>query len=641
MAKARKKSRASKQRFQPAKGLVSNGSNNSAAADLKIVNEKIKPVLDNLVSQDITEKSMALSTLNVLIEDPKMRFLLLKEKLVKIVLEKCFSDGEVQDEALIEGGDQFEGEVFGLLRNLCLEEGYDVCIFCWRQNILKYIRRALEKSQNAFEKGMKSNDLFEYVENVVGLISVLAGSCEEVFNELTKSLSPGFGAFLIGVLNVDNVSASLITAVCDAAYVLSEDNPVFIDSIKENYSVEKLLESESVPLAAKVYVNGYKLNTLDLQSADKDEVLITIQESILNIIQHIDISQALKNTEPLVNKEASMAEVNQHFQISIKARSQIEAVQVSIEIIAALSELITVDPSTYQSPELAEAEAEDDEMVDEDDDEELYIRKAIEEHPDQIDTSVLDTPEELTPVLITLLEKTLPALQHLITFSAFQSRALTALNNLSWTFQAHVAHNAQWQSAAESLWINLLSTLPKLSEIEIIVSCTGTLWALATTFDGRVPISSDEITAIIARVTAAPSHFPKDESVELMSKSVGLLAQIGKAGQATAQIADFFVSSLSSVVSGQSGATSAILTPVTTIDLLYAIFDLFSDRTFEYDEELYVKTGLNDKLKSMIQPLRKYFRKIDKVKEARLRERGDEAVVNLGRFIEYKRNERR
>ena len=143
MGKTKKRSKASKARFSGQNYTQGAAATPDSANDIKIINEKVRPALEKLVSSDITDKTMAISTIGTMIEDPKQRALLLKEKLLKTLIDTSIKDENVQ----------FVSEVLGLLRNISIEEGYDVCIFLWRQNIIEYMKKGLEIVQEAFASG--------------------------------------------------------------------------------------------------------------------------------------------------------------------------------------------------------------------------------------------------------------------------------------------------------------------------------------------------------------------------------------------------------------------------------------------------------------------------------------------------------
>lgn len=681
MGKAKKKSRNSKAR--------SNGPDYKAShandQDEKLRTQKILPVMQNLVASDMTDRSMAISAINVMCEDPKLRTLLLKEKLLKVVLENSIKDSS----------EEIVSEAYGLLRNLCIEEGYDVAVFLWRQDILTLIENDLNKSTKAFEAiaSGKSDDakftkqqvttVFEFTENILGLISSLASSSENIFNAVSERLSQGLGKFLTSVIafarsTIESkssiaVTSSLFTAVCEVLYTLSEDNAKFIESVA-GYPFQEILNEFSegktyYPSPSLVYLNGLKYNLLmhELSSkrnnnnddetndtASTNSILTDIQISLANVIKSIDTEKALSDMAPL-SSEASMAEVNAQFQKSIHARSLIESVQVAIEIITALAETVSVDPTNIaeaEEPTEEIIEEEDEAMMIENDDDELYIRKAVQTHDnDAVDTSVFNgesTEDDWEPVLAYLNNTSLPLVSQFLDIPEFQSRAMAALNNISWSIHGKASNHKQWKQSAEELWTKILPRVTandqtKYTEIEVLNSATGVLWAVASTFKGQVPISSEALSVLISQTTSFASLYPAEECAEYCSKAVGLLAQLAKAPgkhDITVAVSQFLFDTLSTAQATSVKDARPIQSPKVVIEIIYAIFEVFGDASYDYDMSVYVQGGLNAKLAAMLSPLRKYFKRVDRIKEPLLRARGDECVLNLARFIDYKKQER-
>lgn len=680
MAKAKKKSRNAGAR---AKGPEYKGAHGNEK-DEKLRVQKIVPAMEKLVSSEMSDRSMAIAAINTMCDDPKLRTLLLKEKLLKVVLEQSIKDSN----------EEIASEAYGLLRNLCIEEGYDVAIFLWRQGILKAIEDALTKSTKAFEavaNGASSDTkftkqqvatVFDFTENVIGLTSALAATNEDIFTGISNKLVPGLGQFLTAVIEFARstvaanssiaVSASLFTAVCEILYALSEDNAPFIDSVSA-YPFDDILSEFAAgkthyPSPSLVYVNGLKYNTLlqqltskpknnDLNDINANSTLLDIQKSLIAVIKSIDIAQARKDSEPIAS-DASMEEVNTQFTKNIQARSLIESVQVAIEILTALAETITIDPAEFAALTAA-AEAshsDDDETMGEgkDDDDEFYIKKHVEKEEDYIDESVFDreednvTDDSMSPVLSFMLDESMPLVAQLLPFGEFQSRAMAALNNMAWTMHTQAPNSAKWRTNAQELWTNILPHVTATDqtaykEIEVLCSAVGVLWAVASTYKGEVPVSVEAVNYLISQTTDLAKVFPVEECTDYCVKTVGLLAQLAKASgrhEVTLNITKFYFDTLATAPSTAVKDTTPLLSPKVIVDVIYAVFEVFGDKSYEYDQTLYVDGGLNGKLATSVIPLRKFFKRIDKTRDPLLRERASECVQNLVRFVEYKKAER-
>lgn len=591
MGKTKKRSKASKARFSGQNYTQGAAATPDSANDIKIINEKVRPALEKLVSSDITDKTMAISTIGTMIEDPKQRALLLKEKLLKTLIDTSIKDENVQ----------FVSEVLGLLRNISIEEGYDVCIFLWRQNIIEYMKKGLEIVQEAFASGNISQAV-EFAENLIGLISALANSTEDIFEQITKDLTPRLGEVLVFVLGkgIEAKQAGLVSVVLETLFVLSEENPVFTDSIAAAGLGE--LSEEGLSPSSIVYLCGLKFN---LNSTD----LLSIEKKLVEVIKATNVAEVVQNSQ------------------TIKSRNLINAVQVAIEIITSIAEKISVDHPVDEAQEQG-----DEEMLDEskeDDDEEFYIQKVKAINNDEVDTSVFDvtqfTDNTMEPVFAFLLIEALPTITSLIPYTQFQSRAMAAINNIAWSMSTKAQESKIWKSHAEELWTNILPLVKSSSEIEVKVSGVGILWAVSTTFDGKVPIEEADLITLVDKAEADDDY---------LVNLVGLLAQLALAGKFVQKITEFFFSIIVSV-NGKSNKYSQKV----VIETLYSIFKVFGDASYPYDQEIYVKGNLNMVLAQHVAPIRKYFKKIDKVKDGFLRTRADESLLNLVRFLDYKRSE--
>jgi hypothetical protein len=96
--------------------------------------KQILPVLKDLQSSDQNTRSAAARAITNLIEDVKTRKLLLREQIVKILLEQTLTDLSLETRA----------DGWGILRNLVLEEERDFCVHLYRQDILTAIEGAVK-----------------------------------------------------------------------------------------------------------------------------------------------------------------------------------------------------------------------------------------------------------------------------------------------------------------------------------------------------------------------------------------------------------------------------------------------------------------------------------------------------------------
>lgn len=87
---------------------------------------KILPIINDLTSPDTKKRTSAAVAIANLIEDPKCRKLLLREQIVRILLDQTITDSALESKSA----------GWGILRNLALEEEVDFCIHLYRQDVL-------------------------------------------------------------------------------------------------------------------------------------------------------------------------------------------------------------------------------------------------------------------------------------------------------------------------------------------------------------------------------------------------------------------------------------------------------------------------------------------------------------------------
>ena len=111
---------------------------------------KIGPLIDKLKSLVLNDKSMAIGVINVLAEDEQMRQELINNDIVLVLMQYCLNDANASEDILIES--------FGLLRNLIIEEGYDIIQFIWDNDIWTIVENNLNKINISFNYLMNHNN---------------------------------------------------------------------------------------------------------------------------------------------------------------------------------------------------------------------------------------------------------------------------------------------------------------------------------------------------------------------------------------------------------------------------------------------------------------------------------------------------
>lgn len=641
MAKAKRRSNARKR--------VENKPQRDSSHDDEIRQKKILPLIEKLSSPEAAERIVGLGAITAMADDSHLRFLLQKEKIVPLVMTKLLKDSS----------EEVVAEAYGLLRNLAVEEGYDVAVYMFRQNILDYVKDILVVIENNYGKLADKAQMLECLENVFGLLAALMSVDDQIFDKIQASFTQ-LPSFLVKVIelcvaNPKVLAGNLLETTLELCFALSESNSSFFVAT-DDFDFSNLVHQKNP--SVRVYACGVLYNKFVESKIHKaikcnDDVL----ESILNVFMNVFSSVDIKSAEAQVNCEipagTPIPKANEITKKALTSRSQINAVQIALELTAAVSETIEVDPAKAHgllASDDHEMEEEEEEEVEDDDDEmddDVYIENSLQFEND-IDFGRDDSSGEgKSAVLELMLGSLLPAVAGERIYSSCTSRSLAALNNILWTLSTHLKlDNATYKKSLENLWKELVPELSQNStDIEALASILGCLWNIAKTFDGAVPLEPvinsitgktyDPVSYLVTeQYRQTRAVFPQDEWVNYSAKAIGFLSVVAmgqKNLEVTKVITEFLVKLLQSV---------SELPPATMSDALNAIFDIYGDKEYFYDEELFVRGKLLDFLVQILPAVRKVTKKVNKKTQGQLREVCDQATINLARFIDYKRKER-
>ncbi|KAI9334749.1 hypothetical protein BDR26DRAFT_920768 [Obelidium mucronatum] len=174
-----------------------------------------------------------------------------------------------------------------------------------------------------------------------------------------------------------------------------------------------------------------------------------------------------------------------------------------------------------------------------------------------------------------------------------------------------------------------------INVVETIEAAVSAIWALARGVDEFKGASKKivltpslaQINNLIATTTTLPSA---TETLQLKCIStLGLLAKSETPPETNATIGPFLLS----VINNDQ-------IPIQVIsEALNAIYDVYADAAFKYDRPVFVQGGFLKVLKSAYPKLKVRVKALDKRRFREVRDRADEAMLNLGAFIRYKEGE--
>ena len=243
---------------------------------------------------------------------------------------------------------------------------------------------------------------------------------------------------------------------------------------------------------------------------------------------------------------------------------------------------------------------------------------------------------------------------------ALQNPALAALNNIAWTVSSidfstgHLASLQQfWSSLAQRIWKEIITPVlaSNTADIELASSITSLAWAVSRSVKGTIKMEPEEHRKFIALYQASKSlngsleHdrsngtkkglLESDDAFQgLGVKAIGVLGSLAinpAPVEINREIGVFLLTILAALPN--TGAADAV-------EAMNRIFDIYADKTYTYDEPVFWGNGFYKHLEEVQPKARKMAKAIDKRMFGELRSRADEAVLNLGRFLKYKKAEK-
>lgn len=262
------------------------------------------------------------------------------------------------------------------------------------------------------------------------------------------------------------------------------------------------------------------------------------------------------------------------------------------------------------------------------------------------------TPLHDTPTLHLFLQKALPQLIRLANYApasdesiAIQSEALAALNNIAWTlscFDFSTPDNAPilkaWAPVANKLWAKVVAPVlaTDTADVGLAAGVTSLAWAVARTLQGATPLVGDEQRKFMSLYKAArgfEEEGNEDPFQALGVKCIGVLGQLAQDPapvEINREVGVFLITTLD----GLPDQTP----PADAVEALNQIMDIYGDENAPCDKAVFWKDGFLKHLEDVLPKAKTMVKGIDKRgTTGELRERADEAVLNLGRFITYKK----
>lgn len=638
MGKLKKSRRNQKGRANPVAKKDGRGASTQEIKDQSTRQNKIVPLIGQLSSSAPNDRSVALNAITVLSEDSRMRQLLLKEKLIPTLMTQTLNDSN--DELVV--------ETFGLLRNLTIEEGYEVAKYLWRSNIWAAIETALAKIQSTFQflaadKKLDQKRLYmfyDFVENIFSLMVLIASCSQDLYkNVYTKIDSSVDIAVDILNWNCEKLrSVKLFSSALDFLYEFSSNSAEFVNRLATMPTLDLNIVAEAVHLPAqyrntlgKVYVEGLRFHFMEVGGnysvTSKNEACAQILLKLLGFLSHIDVSDIQKKlavpdnaADPLQKQPQSQEQVHpQDIDIPFggesiekaQARADLQAIEITVDLVTSICELLAIND---QNP--LELVLLDDNV-----------------------TSVILTTVYASFLYLLRFDRESGGALHLV------SKLLVAFNNICWLFLSASTILVDYFAKIPELWQQV--EFCSADDWELQNTCLSIMWALAKVMGPEVrnKISVDKVQSILTKCAdLISSNISENDqfAFEYLLSAAGFLgsiAQVIENVDITGQVAEFLLALITHFSKEEFNLRDpkSLEIPIESLNLLY---DIFGDAEYSYDEPIFVGRNFLERLEQIEPEVRAFYKKIDKNWSTELKLRAEEAWMNLKRFIEYKKTER-
>ncbi|KAG9246061.1 hypothetical protein BJ878DRAFT_316085 [Calycina marina] len=665
MAKSKPRNR-NKNRTDPSKPIKPPSDPELAA----LRDKKILPVLKDLQSAELKTRSAAALAIANIIEDTKCRKLLLREQIVRILLEQTLTDSSLDSRAA----------GWGILHNLAIEEEADFCVHLFRQEILTAIGGIVR----SITETIKSDDpplfklpvaqqklLWTLTSSVLGLLTSLGEAQDEIAQEISNNLD--LVAFLFDVLSLNGSPPATQSEALSCLTALTEDNKNLCDQLAASESwllgLIRLTDTGGLPAVAACGVLHNIFTCLQWfdhntpKEGTSDSMLVPVLTASMDEAgaQEDGMNGNASNSEQILKLALEIiASIATSLQEALEHGSKFEKTFEGFDDKAEVTNGDDVMDDDEELGEVDEQENEDEEDDEMDEDEmEADMERVLGNGPEDDGNG----PEEVT--LDRLVRTAAPRVLALATpfgtstpeQEAIRLRALATLTNISWTVSSidfssgHLnSLHTFWSALAQKIWDELICVVlaKNTADIELASTITSLAWAVCRSVPGAfrpteehwkfmsLYQASKKLAVSRTNGTKPGSDEQSVDSFQTLGvKTIGVLGQLAlhpASVELNREIGVFLITVLAGIP--ETPAADAV-------EAMNQIFDIYADKSYAFDEAVFWHDGFYDHLEGMLPKAKNMTKGIDKRKFGELRARADEAVLNLGRFLKYKRNEKK
>lgn len=513
--------------------------------------------------------------------------------------------------------------------------------------------------------------------SLISLVTALAEAQDEILEAISHNST--IISMVFYLINrdspVDETSSTLLPSdALNCLLILVEDNAQLAKAVTKSDCFKKLLNLKDGVNGRAVLSCGV-LHNMSVALEDSDEDTSAFEDALLIPCLTKTLTQA-KEHNP---ETAASGTFEDPIVCQQQAIETLALIGTTLTSGAVKEEKPTAKPN--RQPKKANGHTKDEE----DEDEEMEVDDAEgnptsdvegdeEEDDDEMDDDEIaadmdmvtgaDDPEDSMGAL-----DNLPTLKSLISNGALeqlirvttlaptdtpsihlQSLALSALGNIAWSVSLidfSDPHNrpiqAAWSPVAAAIWERVISPIlaSDTADLALATHVTSLAWAVARTLHGSdAPLKPGEHRRFIALYQATKNSSstetdnpdePSDPFQALGVKCVGVLGQLALHPAPTdlnREIGTFLITAVASLP--DTPAADAV-------EALNQLYDIYGDEEYPYDKEVFWQHGFLKHLEDSVPKAKAMLKTIDKRAHPELRARADEAILNLSRFLGYKK----
>ncbi|KAG5972774.1 hypothetical protein E4U55_000735 [Claviceps digitariae] len=389
------------------------------------------------------------------------------------------------------------------------------------------------------------------------------------------------------------------------------------------------------------------------------ETLASIGTALISANSEVSAPATAAANKKRVKREAAQAKEDDEDMSMDDAEDQMDDAEVDDD-----------DDNDNEDNEQEEQEGNNDEddqgSSDEEDEMDQDAMEADMEMVTGADDADQDANMDDMPVLKALVQLAIPQLIRIASLQPtnddtirLQGHALSALNNMAWSVSLVDFSDPQsagvqqaWLPVARTLWQQVITPIlaSDTADVNLATQVTGLAWALARTLAGQQPTDQDNNNNIIntnendhhrkfislyhATRTMDPQPL-QDPFQRLGVKCIGVLGQLALHPCPTPlnrEIASFLITLLAALPDGTPAADA--------VEALNQLLDIYANEEYPYDTAVFWKENLLSHLEALVPKARAMAKSVDKKTQPELRTRAEEAVLNLTRFVAYKKKHR-